>query len=346
MSNVATRAFAELDELDMAIVDDWQRNFPLVPRPFSVIAKQNDVREAEVLERYKALKEQRVLSRIGAILAPNTIGASVLAAMAVPIDQVDEIAASISSFAGVNHNYERENELNLWFVVTASDRQNVDQILADIEDATGYQVYPFRLEQAYHLDLGFSIRPNRSHTKVVRAEEADMSCIQPEDRILLSALEDGLPLVGRPYMELAKTLGWTEARVIGRLTDLLDGKIIRRFGCVVLHRRVGFKSNAMVVWDIADDMVDQIAPKLARDPGVSLCYRRNRHEGRWPYNLYCMVHSSSREEAKCVIDRLNCQVGLNARNHTILFSRRCFKQRGAQLGPAARSPSPHTVAAQ
>lgn len=346
MSMLATGTFAELDELDVAIIDDWQRDFPLVPRPFAVIAKANECREAEILEHYQMLKSQKILSRVGAILAPNTVGASVLAAMAVPIDQVDNIAASISSHAGVNHNYERENELNLWFVVTAGDRQSVDQILNDIEEDTGFEVFPFRLEQAYHLDLGFSLRPNRSHTKVVRAEQADMSCIQPEDRLLLSALEDGLPLVGRPYMELAKLLGWTEARVISRLSDLIEGKIIRRFGCVIHHRRVGYKANAMVVWDIDDQNVDQIAERLARDPGVSLCYRRNRHASRWPYNLYCMVHSASREEAKCVIDRLNCQVGLHARNHTVLFSRRCFKQRGAQLGPTARADTAQHVAAQ
>ncbi|MCV6548191.1 MAG: Lrp/AsnC family transcriptional regulator [Cohaesibacter sp.] len=346
MSDQSLEIFAELDELDMAIVDDWQRDFPLTPRPFSLIGQQNDCRESHILGRYKALKEKKVLSRIGAILAPNTIGASVLAAMAVPIDQVDEIAASISSHAGVNHNYERENELNLWFVVTAADRQSVDQILRDIETEAGYPVYPFRLEQAYHLDLGFSLRPNRTHTKIVRAEAPDLSCIQSEDRALLTALEDGLPLSGRPYMELAQKLGWTEARILGRLQDLSDGKIIRRFGCVVHHRRVGYKANAMVVWDIDDQNVDAIATRLARDPGVSLCYRRNRHGTRWPYNLYCMVHAASRLDAHCVIERLNMQVNKDARHHTILFSSRCFKQRGARLRQASCVPSPHAVAAQ
>ncbi|MCT4656360.1 MAG: Lrp/AsnC family transcriptional regulator [Cohaesibacter sp.] len=346
MSMLATGAYADLDEVDMAIVDDWQRDFPLVPRPFSKIAQENECREAEILDRYKQLKEKRILSRIGTILAPNTIGASVLAAMAVPIDQVDQVAASISNMEGVNHNYERENTLNLWFVVTAGDRQAVDAILARLEAETGFEVFPFFLEQAYHLDLGFSLRPNRGHTKVVRAEIPDTSCIQPEDRALLGAIEDGLPLVGRPYMEIANGLGWTEARVLGRLQDLLGGNIIRRLGCVVHHRKVGYKANAMVVWDIADDKVNDIAPRLARDPGVTLCYRRNRHPGRWPYNLYCMVHAASRPDAQAVIERLNNQVGLNARNHSVLFSRRCFKQRGAQLGSPARHPSPHGVAAQ
>ena len=292
------------------------------------------------------MKDRKILSRIGAILAPNSLGASVLAAMAVPNDQVDQIAASISRFSGVNHNYERENKLNIWFVVTAYDANALNSILGDIEQDTGYPVMPFYLERAYHLDLGFTLRPNRSHTKVVRADQPDLDIIQSEDRDLMRAIEDGLPLVGRPYMEIANRLGWTEARVLGRLEDLLSGNIIRRFGCVVHHRRVGYKANAMCVWDLPDDIVDSLAPRLARDPGVTLCYRRNRIKGVWPYNLYCMVHSHSREAAHVVIDRLNQLVDDAASHHTVLFSSRCFKQRGAQLVQAQKSVDPLTVAAQ
>ncbi len=347
MTNAALQgSFAHLNELEIAVLDDWQRGFPLSPRPFSMIAKANDSREADILAIYKDLKDRKILSRIGAILAPNSLGASVLAAMAVPNDQVDQVAASISRSAGVNHNYERENKLNLWFVVTASDPDALEAILCNLEAETGYDISRFYLEQAYHLDLGFTLRPNRSHTKVVRAEPPQLDCIQPEDRALMNALDNGIPLVGRPYMEIANRLGWTEARVISRLKDLLDGQVIRRFGCVVHHRKVGYRANAMVVWNIADDEVDALAPKLARDPGVTLCYRRNRQKGRWPYNLYCMVHSHDRATAQTVIGRLNGLVGDAAQDHTVLFSSRCFKQRGAKLAKATPQVSPLQVAAQ
>lgn len=338
--------FEQLEPFEIAVLDDWQRDFPLTPRPYSTIAERHECRESDVLAAYQSLADQKVLSRIGAILAPNSLGASLLAAMSVQNDQVDSIAASISGFSGVNHNYERENAMNLWFVATARDKETLEGILCDIENETGYQVHRFYMERAYHLDLGFALRGRSLSNKVVRDDQPDLAIIRPEDRDLMDALEDGLPLIGRPYMAIADQLGWTEARVLSRLEDLQAANIIRRFGCVVHHRRVGYKANAMVVWDLPDEKVDDIASRLARDPGVTLCYRRNREAGVWSFNLYCMVHAHNRADAEVVIRRLNSIVGDEAREHNVLFSNRCFKQRGAQLVKTRRGIDPRHIAAQ
>lgn len=342
----APGGFETLDAFEIAVLDDWQRDFPLTPRPFSVIAERYECRENAVLTAYQRLAKQKILSRIGAILAPNSLGASLLAAMSVPNDQVDSIAASISRFSGVNHNYERENEMNIWFVATARDKEALENILRNIEQEAGYPVHRFYMERAYHLDLGFALRGRCPSSKIVRNDLPDLTIIRSEDRDLMDALEDGLPLVGRPFMAIADQLGWTEARVISRLEDLQAANIIRRFGCVVHHRKVGYKANAMVIWDLPDDKVDSIAFHLARDAGVTLCYRRNRETGIWPYNLYCMVHAHTRHDAESVIKRLNNLVGNQARDHNVLFSSRCFKQRGARLGNSRQSIDPRHIAAQ
>ena len=93
------------------------------------------------------------------------------------------------------------------------------------------------------------------------------------------------------------------------------------------HHELGYRANAMVVFDLPDAEVDRIGLQLAAEPGVTLCYRRTRSLPEWPYNLYCMVHGRSREEAQPVIERLAAMAGAPT---TVLFSTRRFKQCGAR----------------
>jgi DNA-binding Lrp family transcriptional regulator len=146
-----------LDALDRRLLDDFQREFPLQPRPFAALAERLGVTEGEVLERLRRLQERGAISRIGAVLTPHRIGWSTLAAMAVPAEELDEVAELVSSYPEVNHNYEREHELNLWFVVTGPSRERVDLILQEIETRSECPVLDLALLEAYRLDLGFAL---------------------------------------------------------------------------------------------------------------------------------------------------------------------------------------------
>ena len=145
------------DALDRRLLDDFQRDFPLDPRPFAALAERLGVGETEVLERLRRLQAQGAISRIGAVITPHRAGCSTLAAIAVPPDELDEVAELVSSYAEVNHNYEREHELNLWFVVTAPSRERVEAVLGEIETRTGLPVLDLPLVEAYRLDLGFPL---------------------------------------------------------------------------------------------------------------------------------------------------------------------------------------------
>ena len=146
-----------LDTVDRRLLDDFQRDFPLHPRPFAALADRLGVTEWEVLERLRRLQEQGAISRIGAVLAPHRAGWSTLAAMMVPVEQLEEVAELVSSYPEVNHNYEREHELNLWFVVTAPSRERVEGVLQEIETRSGCSVLDLPLLEAYRLDLGFAL---------------------------------------------------------------------------------------------------------------------------------------------------------------------------------------------
>jgi len=146
-----------MDPVERRLLNDYQRDFPLEPRPFARIAGEMDLDEDEVLAMLADLQGNGTLSRIGAVVRPNTVGASTLAAMAVPAERLEAVAALVSGRPEVNHNYEREHDLNLWFVVAAADQAAVQAVLEAIETETGLPVIDLPLQTAYHIDLGFDL---------------------------------------------------------------------------------------------------------------------------------------------------------------------------------------------
>lgn len=149
-----------LADLEKRVLDDFQKDFPLHPRPFAVIAERLGVDEETVLDLLCELQERGLISRVGAVIEPHRAGYSTLAAMRVPADMLEAVAAFVGSHPEVNHNYEREHELNLWFVVTAPSRRQVAEVLADIEYRTGLAVLDLPLVEAFRLDLGFPLAWN------------------------------------------------------------------------------------------------------------------------------------------------------------------------------------------
>jgi DNA-binding Lrp family transcriptional regulator len=116
---------------------------------------------------------------------------------------------------------------------------------------------------------------------------------------------------------------------------LIDQGVIKRLGVVVRHHELGYQANAMVVWDVPDAWVDAMGQQLGADSRVTLCYQRPRVPGRWPYNLFCMVHGQDRDEVRQQVARLVATTGVRARAHKVLFSGRRFKQHGARYSIAS-----------
>ncbi len=149
------------------------------------------------------------------------------------------------------------------------------------------------------------------------------------DRRLLAAIQDGLPLVARPYAEIGRRLDMSEAEVMTRIQRMRAAGVIKRLGVVVRHRKLGYRANAMVVWDVPDEQVAQLGRCLARFAFVTLCYQRPRRGRQWPYNLFCMIHGRDRETVLVKLEQMVAACDLDGVRHEVLFSRRCFKQRGA-----------------
>ncbi|MCK5395990.1 MAG: AsnC family transcriptional regulator [Gammaproteobacteria bacterium] len=163
--------------------------------------------------------------------------------------------------------------------------------------------------------------------------------ITAEDRALIKAVERGLPVASRPYAEIAKQLGTTEQDVISRLQHLMDNGAIKRYGVVVRHKELGYTANGMVVWDVPDDRVEELGMCIGKYSCVTLSYRRPRRLPDWSYNLFTMVHGSDREEVTRKVAEIVESCGLQNIEHTILFSTRRFKQRGASYTEKNYTPA-------
>jgi len=148
---------ATLTALEKCLLNEYQRGFPLCASPFAVIAEQLDVSEGEVLKTLESLQQRGLISRVGAVFAPQRAGASTLAAISVPHGDLQRVADFISRFEEVNHNYEREHVFNLWFVVTAPDEAHVQRVLEAIETETCLPVLDLPLERSFYIDLGFPL---------------------------------------------------------------------------------------------------------------------------------------------------------------------------------------------
>jgi DNA-binding Lrp family transcriptional regulator len=142
------------------------------------------------------------------------------------------------------------------------------------------------------------------------------------------ALQEGLPIVAQPYLALALELRVSEQAVVDAIATLQHKGLIKRFGMVLKHRQLGYRANAMVVWDVPDNVVDQVGNSLGEEACVTLSYRRPRRPPQWNYNLFCMIHGTSRDTVTAQLNDIVTRKGLDY-PHQLLFSNHCFKQRGA-----------------
>jgi len=119
-----------------------------------------------------------------------------------------------------------------------------------------------------------------------------------------------------------------EAEVLERLSKLKQQGLIKRMGVIVKHRQLGYRANAMVVWNVPDSLIKQLGGHISQFSFVTLCYQRPR-QPEWPYNLYCMIHGKDQTTVLTQLAQLVEACGLDSFDQQILFSNRCFKQRGA-----------------
>lgn len=336
MPERAATAPAELVRgTELKLLNDYQRDFPLITRPFARIARAIGLDEHRVLDTLGEWVGNGTVSRVGPVFAPRRVGASTLAALKAPPRILDDIAEMVSVHPEVNHNYAREHEWNLWFVVTAPDAVAVARVLRQIRRDTECEVIALPLRSEYHIDLGFDLvhgRRTASRRHLGPVKPVEMTPLQSR---LLGVLQTGLPLVSRPFARVAYRIDTSERAVLDQIKAWADEGVIKRFGVVVRHHELGYRANAMCVWNVPDAQVEALGARLARVEGVNLCYRRERAGAQWPFNLYCMLHGKDRNEVRARWAQLRWACALQDFDAEVLFSTKRFKQCGAHYAREA-----------
>ena len=341
-----------LDSVDRAVVNAFQGGFPVVAEPFDPAAaalrdRGVDVSGEELLERVRRLDEAGTLTRFGALIDAGEIGGTAtLVAMCAPEERFDEVAEQVNAHREVAHNYRREHpHLNMWFVVSVSDPDAVDRVLADIEAETGRETYnlpkqrEFRVEAKFPLDGPVPDGDVDCSGLGPDVEPVDRDTLTPAERDLVVEIQDGLPVTETPYADVAAGLdadpGWVR-RTIKRFDA--EGKV-RRVGVVPNHYALGYTENGMTVWDVPDDVVDEVGPAVASLEFVTHCYERPRHEGVWPYNFFAMTHGRSEAESQRRIEEVRATMDgywdVSEGDWDTLFSTEILKKTGIRMAERA-----------
>jgi len=141
-----------------------------------------------------------------------------------------------------------------------------------------------------------------------------LSCL---DKKIIRKIQEDLPLVPKPYAEIAQELGITEKELIYKIKGFCDEGIIRRFGSILNHRNVGYKANAMVVWIVPEDKIKEVSKIMISFPQVSHCYQRPIFPD-WPYNIFTMVHAKTQQECEKVVKEIASDVKIY--DYNMLYS--------------------------
>uniref|UniRef100_A0A7C4JQV1 siroheme decarboxylase n=1 Tax=Thermodesulfobacterium geofontis TaxID=1295609 RepID=A0A7C4JQV1_9BACT len=282
-----------------------QKEFPLEKRPFLKIGERLNIKEEEVIKYLEYLKKKRILRQISAIFNPWFFGhRSSLFAFKVPPEKLDKAISIINKHPGISHNYLRNHDYNLWFIlVSLPEKDPLDEAdklakLCEVEDylylpalrtfkistVFGDKISDFDKEEI--IDIELTVEANKNITE--------------KDKILVKILQEPLPLVKTPFKEIAKSLGTKEEDLFLWIREMKEKGALRRFGALLKHHKLGFKVNVMVAWETKRDKIDFLIEELSKELFITHCYERKTYPN-WKYNLYTMCHFKEKKEKEKIL---------------------------------------------
>ena len=325
-----------LTEFDKRLLDIIQAKFPVTAAPYEELGRQLGVTGAEAMDRVSTLYKQDRIRRIGPIFDTYKLGyISTLVGARIPPARLDETAAIVNRHPEVTHNYERNHEFNMWFTLIAPDDERVERILDAIRAETGVpDFYSMPFTARYKVWVEFAMagaEMNKPGPTLFRREPEVSACdITPDEISFVRAIQINIPFDAHPYAAIGRKVSMSEQAVIEKIARWKHRRIIRRWGAVVRHQKIGYDHNAMGVWRVPPGQVDDYGMRIAAYDEVSHCYTRRAAPG-WPFNLYSMVHGLTDEECIAAIERIAREAGLT--DYGILFSQREFKRSDFEYFP-------------
>lgn len=116
---------------------------------------------------------------------------------------------------------------------------------------------------------------------------------------LCNALQNGLPIVARPFAHIAEQLGCDEAAAIAETKNLITIGVIRRISAAINYRILG-RVSALVAGHVEEQKLDSVVAAVNRLEGVSHNYLRDHF-----YNLWFTLQSDSESQAASILAGLS-----------------------------------------
>ena len=148
------------------------------------------------------------------------------------------------------------------------------------------------------------------------------------DKAIISLISRDIPLAKEPYKDMAVRLGMEEEALLRRIRSYKKDGLMRKLTAILNHKRIGFEHNAMVVWNVPENIINKAGNIMASFGQVSHCYQRVKRPG-WDYNLYSMVHGRTKKECMDVIRKMSSKIGRGIA-WKALFSSKEEKKTGAR----------------
>ena len=321
-----------MDTVDKDLLNLIQREFPLEREPFDALGSFLGLAGDEVVRRIDALKRGRVIRQISAIFDTRVLGyQSSLVAAKIPPEKLNTAAKAINSHPGVSHNYERNNEFNLWYTVAVPPDSRLGlegtvDVLHKISGAERTRILPtlklFKIGVTLDMKEGATAKKESPQYGEADRESADRN-ISEDDKAAIRALQEDVPLTARPFDLWGRQVGLSYEELLERAYDLQRRKIMRRFSAVLYHRKAGFRANAMGVWKVPPERIDEVGQMFAQYQAVSHCYQRPVYKD-WPYALFSMVHGRTEEECESVLGAMSEESDIT--EYASLYSTREYKK--------------------
>ncbi len=320
-----------LDDLDRKLLNLLQGRFPLAERPFAHVAQLAEVDEDEVLRRTKRLVDGRIIRQVTPIFDTRVLGyRSMLVAAKVDAEHPWRAAKVINSHPGVSHNYLRNHDFNIWFTIATEPDSKLGlegtlDVLAELTGAESVRQLPtlrlFKIRMDLEMEQG---------TEALAAEGVAEEPQEPEvvelselDHAVIRELQGDMPIVSEPYAPAAAAIGVTVPQLLEQLESMRERKALRRVAAILFHRRAGFSANGMGVWNVPEERVMELGPRMAGFRGISHCYQRPTYAD-WPYSVFTMAHGRSKEECDAILTSIAEHTGIEDRS--TLYSSTEFKK--------------------
>jgi siroheme decarboxylase len=320
-----------LDELDKRLLNLMQGSFPIAERPYASVAEQAGITEQEVIDRVRKLLDDRIIRQVTPIFDTRALGySSMLVAAKVDPENPWRAANVINGHPGVSHNYLRNHEFNIWFTIaTEPDSplglQQTLEVLGREAGAESIRQLPtlklFKIRMDLEMEGG-----TEALAKAAEAAEPAETERQPYDErdiAVIRATQGDLPVVPEPYAPAAQQLGMTVRDLLAHLEAMQERRLLRRVAAILYHRRAGFSANGMGVWNVPEDRIMELGPRMAAFRGISHCYQRPTYAD-WRYSVFTMAHGRSKEECDAILDSIAADTGIEDR--ATLYSSTEFKK--------------------